>query len=230
MRPPDAEKLLRACGVKGDRSTIQSYLAASCDNHPLVIGILGGLIRNYLPARGDFDVWVGREDGGAKLDLGSLDLVQRRNDILRAAFEALPPGSRQLLSTLALLTQSVDYETLEAFSPHVPAEPAYAGDPGKRPLRDDKRKEGQWKKVFSSPEARQRLQSTVRDLEIRGLLQFDDRTNRYDLHPVVRGAIFRFQRTEERDTHGQRIVDHFSSMTHRPVPRRPRRWRTSGPD
>jgi hypothetical protein len=57
LRPPDAEQLLRSCGIEGDRAAIQSFLTTNCDNHPLVIGILGGLISNYLPARGNFDAW-----------------------------------------------------------------------------------------------------------------------------------------------------------------------------
>ena len=40
--------------------------------------ILGGLIANYLPARGDFDAWSAASDGGGALDLASLDLIQRR--------------------------------------------------------------------------------------------------------------------------------------------------------
>lgn len=123
LRPPDAETLLRSCGIEGKSDAIQSYLAANCDNHPLVIGMLGGLIANYLPARSDFDAWSAAPDGGAALDLASLDLIQRRNHILEAAIKTLPDASRQLLSTLALLTDSVDYETLKAFNPHLPPEP-----------------------------------------------------------------------------------------------------------
>jgi hypothetical protein len=80
LRPADAELLLKSCGVTGDSKKIQDYLAQNCDNHPLVIGILGGLITNYLPKRGDFDAWLADAGptGGARLDLGKLDLIQRR--------------------------------------------------------------------------------------------------------------------------------------------------------
>lgn len=123
LRPPDAEKLLRSCGIEGDGAAIQSYLTANCDNHPLVIGVLAGLIQHYRENRGDFDAWAVDPNAGAALDLGKLDLIQRRNHILRAALDALWPESRQLLSTLALLPDSVDYETLTAFNPHLPPEP-----------------------------------------------------------------------------------------------------------
>ena len=64
LRPSDAERLLRSCGIEGDSAAIQSYLATNCDNHPLVIGILGGLIHDYLPARGNFNDWATDSDGG----------------------------------------------------------------------------------------------------------------------------------------------------------------------
>ena len=185
LRPSDAERLLRSCGIEGDSAAIQSYLTTNCDNHPLVIGILGGLINNYLPARGNFDAWAADPDGGAKLDLASLDLIQRRNHILRAALDALSPTSHQLLSTLALLPESVDYETLCAFDPHDP------------------------------PDSK-KLAVTVTDLEQRGLMQYDGRTRRHDLHPVVRGVAAGGMKVEDKERYGRRIVDHFSTLPHNP--------------
>ncbi|ANZ41320.1 hypothetical protein BBK82_40520 [Lentzea guizhouensis] len=114
LRPSDAEALLRSCGVFGDSAAMRNYLQLHCDCHPLVIGIIGGLVNDHLPARGDFDQWSTDPRGGGGLVLGGLDLVQKRNHILRAAHAALRDASRQLLSTLALLSESVDYETLSA--------------------------------------------------------------------------------------------------------------------
>jgi hypothetical protein len=185
LRPPDAEKLLLSCGITGDGAAIQDYLWQNCDNHPLVIGILGGLIANYLPNRGNFDTWSIDPDGGAALDLATLDLIQRRNHILLAAIAALPDASRQLLSTLALLSESVDYETLDAFNPHLPPEP-------------------------------NKLAETIRDLEQRGLLQYDGHERRYDLHPVVRGVAAGGMKAEDKERYGQSVVDHFSAQPHSP--------------
>ena len=213
LRPPDAEKLLRSTGIDGDSDAIQNYLTANCDNHPLLIGVLGGLINYYLPARGDFDAWVASPDGGAKLDFANLDLVHRRNHILRAAFDALSPHSLQLLVTLALLYGSIDYETLEAFNPHLPAQqfdrpgPPGEVEAGRRSTR------------IAAPDRREalkRLAATVRDLELRGLLQYDHFSRRHDLHPVVRGVASSRMGEEDSERYGQRVLDYFSAKPHRP--------------
>lgn len=243
LRPPDAEALLRSCGIKGNSAAIQSYLTANCDDHPLVIGILGGLIVNYLPDRGNFDTWSTDDDGGAALDLASLDIIQRRNHILRAALDALPPASRDLLSTLALLTDAVDYETLKAFNPHLPPEPEEVAKPP--PPEEDwdwdddlleeekteRRKQykaalERWQdyekaaqSLLTSAEFRdapKKLEATVKDLEQRGLLQWDGRQRKYDLHPVVRGVASGAMATADRERQGQRVVDHFTAQPHRP--------------
>lgn len=251
LRPPDAEALLRSCGIEGKSAAIQGYLTANCDNHPLVIGILGGLIVNYLPARGDFDAWSAAPDGGAALDLASLDLIQRRNHILEVAIQKLPDASRQLLSTLALLTDSVDYETLNAFNPHLPPEPEEVetptppekvrwhwiyGNPKRWEQMSDEQKAGaqkqyeaaleHWQDYEKAVQARlasaefraapKRLVETVKDLEQRGLLQWDGRTRKYDLHPVVRGVASGAMAAADRERHGQRVVDHFTAQPHRP--------------
>lgn len=180
LRPADAEALLRSCGVTGTSREIQNFLKSHCDCHPLVTGVLAGLINDYLPDRGNFDAWADAPDGGAALNLAELDLVQKRNHILRTAIDALSERSRQLLSTLALLSEAVDYATLAALHPH-----------------DD-------------------LAATVKDLERRGLLQYDTQAKRYDLHPVVRGVAAGALRKEERESYGQRVVDVFSQRSHDP--------------
>ena len=114
LRPADAEALLRACGVHGDSRLIQDYLRRHCDCHPLVTGVVAGLVQDYLPARGNFDAWAADPGHGGRLNLGELDLVQKRNHILQSAVAALPDKDRQLLSTLALLSEAVDYDLLAA--------------------------------------------------------------------------------------------------------------------
>jgi tetratricopeptide (TPR) repeat protein len=184
LRPPDAEALLRSCGIEGSSTAIQAYLTSNCDNHPLIIGILGGLIANYMPTRGNFDAWAAAADGGAALDLSTLDIIQRRNHILKAAINDLSLESTELLSTLALLNESVDYETLKALNPFISDDP-------------------------------KRLDFTIKDLEQRGLLQWDGHERTYDLHPVVRSIASGAMAVSERNRQGQRVVDHFNTQPHR---------------
>lgn len=183
LRPPDAEALFRSCGVTGNSEAIQTYLQSHCDCHPLVTGALAGLINDYLADKGNFDAWVADDSGGGRLDLASLDLVQKRNHILKAALAAVPETGRRLLSLLSLLSEAVDSATLRAVNSQ-----------------------------FGAAE----LSVAVRDLERRGLLQYDGRTKRYDLHPVVRGVAAGGLRAEEKESYGQRVVDHFSVRPHSP--------------
>jgi hypothetical protein len=60
------------------------------------------------------------------------------------------------------------------------------------------------------------LSVTVRDLEDRGLLQYDVSSKRYDLHPVVRGIAAGRLAKKERESFGQRVVDHFTAKAHNP--------------
>jgi hypothetical protein len=234
----DAEQLLRSCGVDGTSADIRYYLNTYCGNHPLVIGVLAGLINAPGPHRGNFDGWAVDPAYGAKLNLASLDLIQSRNHILHAALEALEPASRQLLSTLALLSSAVDYETVAAFNPHLPPEPEEVEVPAKP--EDDSRWElmldeekanrrrqyedalakrkayeqavQEWRESASVREAPKQLSHTVADLEHRGLLQYDRRAHRYDLHPVVRGVAAGSLKPEEEKRYGQKVVDHFNTL------------------
>lgn len=240
LRPADAEALICACGVTGTSHTIQNYLKSHCDCHPLVTGVLAGMINDYLPDRGNFDAWAADRDGGGQLNLANLNLVQKRNHILLAALAALPEKSRQLLSTLALLYEAVDFPTLSVLNPHLPPEPEKVEEPvspegfewwDEMP-DDEKEMERQfyedellrWREYEQALKARQpeimsaaqELTKTVRDLERRGLLQYDHQSKRHDLHPVVRGVAAGRLRQEDKELYGQRVVDHFSSQAHIP--------------
>lgn len=169
--------------MTGDSQAIQNFLKSHCDCHPLVTGILAGLINDYLPNRGDFDAWAADPAGGGALDLANLDLIQKRNHILNAALAALSEESRQFLSILALISEAVDYATLAALNAGL---------------------------------SQHELTITVRDLQHRGLLQYDAQSKRYDLHPVVRAIAAGRLQPGETESYGKRVVDHFSSQAHRP--------------
>jgi hypothetical protein len=240
LEDADAEALLHSCGVKGTSADIRYYLKTYCDNHPLVISVLAGLINSPGPHRGNFDTWAADPAYGVKLNLASLDLIQSRNHILQAAMEALEPASRQLLSTLAMLSGAADYETVAAFNPHLPPRPVKVKVPSKpedgwlwKRIDDENKAKlrGQyeaalakrnayelalheWRESGSVREAPQRLTETMADLEHRSLLQYDPLENRYDLHPVVRGVAAGNLNAEDMESYGQKVVDYFNSKPH----------------
>jgi hypothetical protein len=238
----DAEELLRSCCVHGTSADIRYYLTNYCGNHPLVIGVLAGLINSPGPHRGDFDAWAADPAYGAGLNLANLDLIQSRNHILRAALAALEPTSRQLLSMFALLSGAVDYETVAAFNPHLPPEPEEVEEPTPPEelwdwptMTEEQKAEAHqqyeaatgrrkdyetalrvWRESDAVREAPGKLGETISDLEDRGLLQYDSRAKRYDLHPVVRGVAAGGMLPEEKERHGLRVVDYYASRPHDP--------------
>ena len=242
LRPGDAEALLRSCGARGDSRQMQDYLQRHCDCHPLVTGVVAGLINDYLPDRGQFDAWAADPDHGGQLDVGHLDLIQKRNHILAVALEALSHPSRQLLSTLSLLPESFDYAILTALNPHRLPEP-WAAPESDRPdiagAWDFLSEEGQerarrqhaaslqdlaprWARKHPVPETRETtaaLTLTVRDLEQRGLLQYDRQVGRWDMHPVVRAVAFSGLHASDRNHLGQQIIDYFSQRPRNPYER-----------
>ena len=92
-----------------------------CANHPLVIGVLAGLINSPGPHRGNFDGWAADPDDGAKLNLASLDLIQSRNHILRAALDALSPEAASSFHPRPAQRRR-GLRRSKAFNPHLPPE------------------------------------------------------------------------------------------------------------
>jgi len=233
LRREDAEAMMRAAGVRGDGRALRDYVQRHCDNHPLTMGVLAGLIVNYPRAPGDFDAWVEDPDHGRALRLGDLDLKQRQNHILLAGLDALDGDVRALLGTLSFLHAGADYETLEAINPKRPLPPERVADPGPIPeglsdfvrRRHEKRRNAfrayeaelaEWKRDPAVGEARRWLDDAIVSLRDRGLLQHEGGTARYDLHPVVRSVVADGLTDQAQEAAGQRVVDHFTAAPHVP--------------
>ncbi len=160
---------------------------------------------------------------------------------MHAAIAALPAKAGDLLSTLALISESVDAQTLTALNPHIPPAPravAKPQDPAHYLPKDtdpEERQEAQlnyeravreYQLYLEATEARlrsidyltapQQLAATVADLERRGLVQYDHHSKRYDLHPVVRGIAAGGLPQNERKRFGQLVLDHFTRQSHNP--------------
>lgn len=213
LEPGDAETLFRESGVSGDSAAIQDYLKNRSDCHPLVIGVLAGLINNYSSEPGNFDRWRRAEAG--KGVFNQPDLVQRRNHILFAALDRLSAEGRRLLHTLAIMNDRASFDILQIFNPHLPpaptaieqphpprfevsgaSRPAEAAAADEMSYRERHRRwtahldeMAEWRRSPAVIAAPGMLALTIRDLERRGLIQYDPDEMVYGLHPVVRGVI-----------------------------------------
>ncbi len=199
-----------------------------------MIGALAGLVNNNMRRRGDFDAWLADPEAGGKLGLSDLDLTQSRNHILDAAIEALPAPDKRLLQTLSLLN-GADYEALRAFNPHLPPKPEEPEDPkikvgwfGKSgaerrsaisryesELREFGVALRRWEKDAKAQGASS-FDRTLRNLERRGLLQYDHGLEIYDLHPVVRGVASGRLNAADAKAIGEGVADYLSTKPHPP--------------
>jgi len=206
LHADDALALMRGQGVRGDGHVIQQYLRENLGNHPLLVGVVAGLVNDYVPDPGNFKRWADDPQGGASLELSKLDMSQRRTHILAGALAGLPKGSRQLLSRIAALADAVAFDTVVALNPFLPAPPKATS---RRRLSAEEMNAHRQSEAYRG--ALPRLVSALQDLQRRGLLQWDRQENSYDLHPVVRGYSFDSLEDEERTDICNRVVDYFQS-------------------
>jgi Domain of unknown function (DUF4062) len=183
----DTQVLLGRLGVHGSDQEITRFFSP-LENHPLLVGVVAGLVRDYRAQPGRFDRWAADPEGGARLTVSSLDLTQRRTHILQAAFAGLEPRPRKLLGFISVLPGSAQWETLVGINPF-------------RPHR-------------SEPDARAKAQlvTALKDLEDRGLLWWERWSNTYDLHPIIRAYAYDQLEDIDRFTANDRVRDHFQAL------------------
>jgi hypothetical protein len=119
----DMLALLHRLGIHATMRAAREFFSR-LGNHPLLVGIVAGLVRDYRPEPGGFDRWLADPTAGGALHVAELDLKQRRTHILTAALDGLPPGCRQVLGWISVLAGSADWSTLEAINPLAPPRPA----------------------------------------------------------------------------------------------------------
>jgi len=115
-----------------------------------------------------------------RLDVSG-DLVQRQHHVLEQAYNSLTPERQGLLSRLACFRSPMTYEAMRAISD------TSRDDPAGRLYDDD-----------------------LRDLISRGLLHRDDKTNKYDLHPIVRR--YAYNRLVDKSGTHSRLRDYFKAV------------------
>ena len=113
-----------------------------------------------------------------------LPLVQVRSHILAAALSGLSQAARQVISTIAAFRMPAAYDTLVAL---------FVGED--KPCADEPA-----------------LIALLSELEDRGLLGWDRRANRYDLHPIVRGVTWAGLGQQTRHGIYETLHTHFASL------------------
>ncbi|MEX0313856.1 MAG: DUF4062 domain-containing protein [Allomuricauda sp.] len=226
----DVINFTRDSGVQGNRKEILRF-SAKFGGHSLVLKIVCGMITNYRKKPGSFDEWIRDPNHGGSLKLSNLDLRQNKTDILEFALSGLESKTNILLQRIAVLSEDIDYEAIKAINPFVPPkmnEPKHI----KKSIRwnylwDDRHKQKvlkEYEKEYNQKLKEYNLNQTqlkktipnlddaLTELEDRGLLQWDRYTNRYNMHPVVRGVSSDLIDKNEKVQTFKIARDHFSAM------------------
>lgn len=161
----DALDLWRAYGAKGSREAMLPVFR-TFDKHPLLIQLLAYEVAEFREAPGDFNAW---RAANPDFDPFDLPLVQVQSEVLAQALRGLSPAELRTLRVIAGFRMPAGMETVKALLIH--AEEDEDGD----------------QKPFATLND---LDQSLTTLEDRGLLGWDRRANRYDLHPIVRGVVW----------------------------------------
>jgi tetratricopeptide (TPR) repeat protein len=190
----DALDLWRAFGAKGSRKELVPVFD-TFDRHPLLIQVLAGVVAESRDAPGDFDAW---QKANPDFNVFGLPLVQVRSHVLDRALRGLTDSQRKVLHTVAGFRMPVGIATLRAL--FVRDEQMAEKEPEERAARNP---------LFQTFGE---LDTTLTLLEDRGLLGWDRRSNRYDLHPIVRGVVW--ESLDEATRLGVRRAqhDHFATV------------------
>ncbi|HWT02132.1 MAG TPA: DUF4062 domain-containing protein [Pyrinomonadaceae bacterium] len=133
---------------------------ATFDKHPLLIQALAGEVKRHRPAPGNFEAW---RKANPRFDPAKFPRLQDAiSHVLEFALRELGDTALQVLQIIAAFRMPARYDTLAAL---------LTGE-GK-PCADERE-----------------LDEVLSELEDRGLLGWDKRANRYDLHPLVRGVVW----------------------------------------
>lgn len=151
-------------------------------NHPLLIQALASEVARYRRAPGDFDAW--RQGHPDFNPFSSLPMVQVKSHVLEFAMRGLDDKARHALQLIAAFRMPARYDTLTEL---------LTG-------------EG---KAYADEEE---LDQVLTELEDRGLVGWDKRANRYDLHPIVRGVVWNNLEEDLRRDVYESLHTHFQGL------------------
>ena len=217
----DALNLWRAFGVSGSRESLLA-LFHTFDNHPLLIQALAGEVAYDRRAQGDFDRW---RSAHPDFNPFRLPLVQVKSHVLAFALNGLDETAQQVLHTLSAFRMPTTYDTLVAL--FVEGDEIFPNENElfSRELDPRITLASENQPAFTNPfpsenqpnsrrpySSENELIATLAELEDRGLLGWDRRANRYDLHPIVRGVTWDALGKQDKQNIYKILNTHFESM------------------
>ncbi|MFY0629555.1 MAG: DUF4062 domain-containing protein [Flavobacteriaceae bacterium] len=183
----DSLELWRAYGAKGSREEMLPVFK-SFDKHPLLLQLLASEVAEFRTAPGDFDAW---RKANPEFNVFGLPLVQVQSHVLSYALKGLSNAELQTLQTIAGFRMPASMTTLKAL------------------LLEKESSEKERSPVFPSEAS---LDQALTVLEDKGLLGWDRRSNRYDLHPIVGGVVWNnLDANKQHEIHGS-LRNHFEAM------------------
>jgi len=123
------------------------------------------------------------------------DIIQNKHHVLEVGYNTLSAEQQKLLSTIACFRSPMNYDVLKEIS--------------NKPL-------GKGKKAKAS--SIEKLDGNLKTLETRGLLHWDRKANKYDLHPIVRRYAYERLTATDRTAAHFRLRDYFGTVD---VPEKP---------
>jgi tetratricopeptide (TPR) repeat protein len=189
MQKADAVEFFHKQTIKGTHTEIE----AACEPygyHPLSLRLLAGRILKDFENPADIAV-------AQRLKIDG-DIIQQKHHVLEVSYNSLPHHEQKLLSTIACFRSPTELKMLEAIS---------------KTAKEEKPKglSGLFKKKMSSVYTGN-IDTDLKDLIERGLLHFDDKNKKFDLHPIVRR--FAYDRLTAADRTGahERLVNYFEAV------------------
>jgi len=110
------------------------------------------------------------------------DIIQQKHHVLEISYNSLPRHGQKMLSVIACFRSPVELKTLEVIAKDV-------GATHESPLQDD-----------------------LHDLVERGLLYFNEKNKKFDLHPIVRRYTYEHLKSPDRIAAHKRLFDYFAAI------------------
>jgi tetratricopeptide (TPR) repeat protein len=166
----DALRLWAEFKVTGSPEALLDFFH-TFGNLPLLIQTLAGVVAGYRRAPGDFDAW--RRDNPELTPFDDPTLGEVTAAIVSIRLHGSEGPARRLLYTIAAFYMPVSFYMPVTYSTLVELLVEKQG--------------GRKGKLFANEAA---LDDALVELEGRGLLGWDWRTNRYELHPIIRSTVW----------------------------------------